>query len=67
MGRTPISGDVDLVSMADAAEQLGIHRETAYQLARTGRFPGDAAIRIGESWRVSLPKLRRYLHGEEVA
>jgi len=57
----------DLVTIPAACrDYLGISDETGYTLARTGRFPGEAAIRIGSQWRVSLPKLLRYLHGDDV-
>lgn len=52
----------DLISVPDAAIRLGLHADTLYRLCRTGRFP--PAIQIGARWRVSLPKLERYLHGD---
>lgn len=57
--------DPDLVTIPRAAELLGIAPETAYRKAEAGTFPGNAAIRVGSRWRVSLPKLRHHLHGEE--
>ena len=52
---------VDLISVPDAARRLGLHPDTLYRLCRTGQFP--PAIQIGARWRVSVPKLERYLHG----
>lgn len=61
---TGYQGDPQLVPIPRAVPELGISAKTGYRLARTGKFPGDAAIKVGRSWRVSLPRLRRYLHGE---
>lgn len=58
---TGYQGDPNLLTIPTAAELLGISAQTGYRLARAGKFPGDAAIKVGQSWRVSLPKLRRYL------
>lgn len=52
----------DLISIPDAARRIGLHPDTLYRLCRTGRFP--PAIQIGARWRVSVPKLERYLHGD---
>jgi hypothetical protein len=46
-------------------DYLGISDETGYTLARTGRVRGDAAIKSGAQWRVSVRRLLRNLHGEE--
>ncbi len=54
----------DLISVPDAARRLGLHADTLYRLCRTGQFP--PAIQIGARWRVSVPKLERYLHGDIV-
>ena len=51
----------DLISIPDAAHRLGLHPDTLYRLCRTGQFP--PAIQIGARWRVSVPKLERFLHG----
>jgi hypothetical protein len=65
---TGFQGDPDLVTIPKACrEVLGITPRTGYELARAGTFPGNAAVKVGGSWRVSLPRLRRYLHGEVVA
>ena len=55
---------VDLISVPDAARRLGLHPDTLYRLCRTGQFL--PAIQIGARWRVSVPKLERYLHGDFV-
>jgi predicted DNA-binding transcriptional regulator AlpA len=51
----------DLISIPDAALRIGLHPDTLYRLCRTGQFP--PAIQIGARWRVSVPKLERFLHG----
>lgn len=51
----------DLISIPDAAGRIGLHADTLYRLCRTGQFP--PAIQIGSRWRVSVPRLERYLHG----
>jgi len=55
---------LDLISVPDAARRIGVHPDTLYRLCRTGQFP--PAIQIGARWRVSVPKLERYLHGDVV-
>ena len=55
----------DLILMPDAAKRLGVCTETLYRLARAGQF--EPAIKIGSHWRVSVPRLERYLHGEQVS
>jgi excisionase family DNA binding protein len=54
----------DLISIPDAAVRIGLHADTLYRLCRTGQFP--PAIQIGSRWRVSVPRLERYLHGDIV-
>lgn len=54
----------DLLTIPAAARRLGISPNHALNLARAGNFPGDAAVRIGSRWRVSVPKLEHYLHGD---
>jgi excisionase family DNA binding protein len=55
------SVDPDLITVPEAARRIGIHSDTLYRLARTGAF--SPAIKIGARWRVSVPRLERYLHG----
>jgi excisionase family DNA binding protein len=54
--------DADLITLATAAVELGVHYDTLARLAREGKF--EPAIRIGGVWRVSRPRLRRFLHGD---
>jgi excisionase family DNA binding protein len=54
---------VDLISIPETARRIGLHADTLYRLCRTGHFP--PAIQIGGRWRVSVPRLERYLHGED--
>lgn len=53
----------DIESLAWAARELGISKATAYRLAESARLPG--AFKIGEQWRISVPRFRRQVHGEE--
>ncbi len=62
-GTTPGVPAPDLILMPEAARRLGMHRDTLYKLARTGQFP--PAVRIGSKWLVSVPRLERFLHGEQ--
>jgi excisionase family DNA binding protein len=55
---------VDLISVPDASRRIGVHPDTLYRLCRTGQFP--PAVQIGSRWRVSVPKLERFLHGDEI-
>ena len=57
----PTAGD--LISIPEAARRLGLHPETLYRLCRRGQF--SPAIQIGKRWRVSVPRLGRYLHGDD--
>jgi excisionase family DNA binding protein len=52
----------DLITIPEAARCLGIHAETLYRHCRNGQF--SPAIQIGNRWRVSVPRLERYLHGD---
>jgi excisionase family DNA binding protein len=54
----------DLISVPDASRRIGVHPDTLYRLCRTGQFP--PAIQIGTRWRVSVPKLERFLHGDQM-
>jgi excisionase family DNA binding protein len=53
---------VDLISVPEAALRIGLHVDTLYRLCRQGQFP--PAIQIGARWRVSVPRLERYLHAD---
>jgi excisionase family DNA binding protein len=52
----------DLVTVPEAARQLGVHPESLYRLIRSGEFP--PAIHVGSRIRVSVPRLERFKHGE---
>lgn len=58
-----VPGDPNLVSLAEAARLLGVSESTARRLAVAGELPG--AIKVARYWRVSLPRMRRELHGED--
>jgi excisionase family DNA binding protein len=60
VGQSP----TDLISIAEAARRIGMHRDSLYRLARTGHFP--PAVQIGARWRVSVPRLERFLHGHDI-
>lgn len=62
---TGYRGDPNLLTIPAAAARLGISAKTAYRLARAGTFPGGAALKVGVSWRISVPRLDRYLHGDQ--
>jgi excisionase family DNA binding protein len=62
-GASSESGATDLISIPEAARRLGLHAETVYRLCRRGEF--SPAIQIGRRWRVSVPRLERYLHGDD--
>jgi excisionase family DNA binding protein len=53
----------ETISVESAAKTLGIGRQTAYNLAREGRFPG--AIRLGRRIVVSKRVLERFLDGQD--
>jgi len=52
----------DLITVPEAARRVGMHADTLYRLARNGEF--EPAIQIGSRWKVSVPRLERYPHGE---
>lgn len=54
--------DPDVVSIETAAKIMGISKTHAYKLARLGQLPG--AVKVGATWRVSLIRYRREMHGE---
>jgi excisionase family DNA binding protein len=60
---TDASPAADLISIPEAARRVGLHPDTLYRLARSGQFP--PAIQIGSRWRVSIPRLERFLHADE--
>ncbi len=52
----------DLLKVEDVAPIIGVHRDTLYRLCREGKFP--PAVQIGRGWRISRPRLVRFLHGD---
>jgi excisionase family DNA binding protein len=54
------------VSLAQAAQILGVHRSTAWDLYRRGEFPLPV-LRIGTRLRVSKVHLERFLLGVDGA
>ena len=49
------------MKIEEAAQVLGIGRQTAYDLANEGKLPG--AIRLGKRWVVSRKALEEVLSG----
>jgi len=58
-----IAADPNVLSVPQAADQLGISKDLAYELARRGELPG--AFRLGRRWRVSAVRLALAVHGSE--
>jgi excisionase family DNA binding protein len=52
----------DLITVPEAAKRLDMHPDTLYRLCRSGQF--EPAIQIGARWKVSVPRLDRFLHGD---
>jgi excisionase family DNA binding protein len=52
----------DLLNVPAAARRMGLNAETLYRLIRSGRF--EPAVRVGNSIRISVPRLESYLHGD---
>lgn len=50
-----------MVSLADAADVVGVHPVTLRRLIHKGEIP---ATRIGRQWRVRLSDLEATYHGE---
>lgn len=53
-----------LITLADAANRLGISERTAYEMARTGKLAG--AIKVAGSWRVNPDKLEAWIDAKSV-
>lgn len=61
-----VIGDEWTCSVAEAANLLGIDRNTAYSLIRsTGTLAGVPVLRVGERYRVSKLALAMRLMGEQ--
>lgn len=54
----------ETLSIPEAAERLGIGRNSAYDAARRGEIP---TIRIGKLLRVPVVRLERLLAGDKAA
>jgi excisionase family DNA binding protein len=54
----------EVESIAWAARELGISETYAYRLAHSGELPG--AFAVGTRWRVSVPRFRAAVHGDEL-
>jgi excisionase family DNA binding protein len=60
----PPSGDPSIfVTVVEAAEMLGIHRNTCYGLIKRGEFPVEV-VRIGRAIRIRRHELETFLRGE---
>ena len=55
--------DTRTIKVEEAAQILGIGRQTAYQLARESKLPG--ALRLGGRIVVSREQLDRFLSGRD--
>lgn len=65
--RERVAEDVTgILSIADAAHELGIGTSTAYDLLRDGKFP-TRVVTIGSRSKVLRADLDRYLSGDGVA
>lgn len=53
------------VSLAQAAQVLGVHRSTAWELYKRGEFPVPV-LAVGHRLRVAKVHLERYVLGVEV-
>ncbi len=58
-----VAAQRDLLTVPETASRIGVHPDTLYRLCRTGRFP--PAVHVGSKWLVSVPKLERFLHGDD--
>lgn len=47
------------ITLAEAAEQLGVHYMTAYRYVRTGRLPAE---KVGQEWQVDQADVQSFLH-----
>jgi len=53
------------LTIAQAAEFLGVSRQLAYDLAKQGRLPG--VKRVGNRYVVSAQKLEEFLESDETS
>lgn len=66
--RNLVSGDVmpkdkDWITATQAAQRLGITRDTAYRLLSDGKMPG--AYRVGWQWRISIAGLEQAMQARK--
>ena len=54
----------DMLTLNEAAEQLGVHYMTAYRYVRTGRLPG---VKEGNEWRVARADVEAFAAPDPVA
>jgi excisionase family DNA binding protein len=47
-----------VLTAAEAMDILGVGKNTMYRLLNTGKIKG---VRIGRSWRVTLPEIESFL------
>ena len=60
--RTTVMDERKTLTVVEAANILGIGRNTAYELARQGKLPG--ALRLGRRILVSRQALEAFLEGK---
>jgi excisionase family DNA binding protein len=53
----------DLITVPQAAARLGLAPNTVYAMAKSPERP-EWLLQLGRSYRVSVPRLERWLHGE---
>ena len=49
------------MNLEAAAKYIGVGRQTAYDLAAQGKFPG--ALKLGRRWVVSVKRMNAWLEG----
>jgi excisionase family DNA binding protein len=53
----------DLITLPEAARRLGLSENTIRRMASGSERP-EWVLQLGRSYRVSVPRLERFLHGE---
>lgn len=54
----------DLVTLPEAGRILGLSDNTMYRMAANELQRPEWILKLGRSYRVSVPRLKRWLHGE---
>jgi hypothetical protein len=54
----------DLITLPAAGRRLGLSDNTMYRMAGAEATRPEWIIKLGRSYRVSVPRLERHLHGE---